>query len=280
MRVTWIPQHRQAGPPSNLRSFCRLVQAGTFENQQSQLSALSINQKESYEIMIRRTIAHVLLGTGAILAATGTAVADTIPDVRITEFMYKAEGSPGEFVEFTNLGPSAVDMTGWSEDDSTRQANKSQHSLSAFGIVQSGQSVIFTEADPNAFRAAWNLPSNVAVIGPYSNDNLGNGDEINLYDASGGLVDRLTFGSNPRADGVSAVPVSASVIGTNNIGGWVLSQDGVAGAYHALGGDIGSPGFSPFAPAPVPLPAAAWLLMSGLGALAPKLRRRKEVEAA
>jgi hypothetical protein len=254
---------------------------GRRENQQSQLNALFVNYKESFEIMIRKTIAHVLLGTGAILAATATAVADTIPDdVRITEFMYKGEGSPGEFVEFTNLGTTAVDMTGWSEDDSTRQPNKSGHSLSAFGVVQSGQSVIFTEADPNAFRAAWNLSSSVEVIGPYSNDNLGNGDEINLYNAQGSLVDRLTYGSNPRSDGISAVPVSASVIGTNNIGGWVLSQDGVAGAYRALGGDIGSPGSSPFAPSPVPLPAAAWLLMSGLGALAPKLRRRKEVEAA
>ena len=262
-----------------MSSLCPIGAGGRLENQQSRLNAF-INYKESYKIMIRKTIAHVLLGTGAILAATGTAVADTIPDVRITEFMYKGEGSPGEFVEFTNMGTTAVDMTGWSEDDSTREPDKSGHSLSAFGTVQSGQSVIFTEADPTAFRAAWNLSSSVEVIGPYSNDNLGNGDEINLYDAQGNLVDRLTYGSNPRSDGISAVPVSASVIGTNNIGGWVLSQDGVAGAYHALGGDIGSPGYSPFAPSPVPLPAAAWLLMSGLGALAPKLRRRKEVEAA
>ncbi len=209
-------------------------------------------------------------------------MADTISseDVRITEFMYKGEGSPGEFVEFTNLGTTAVDMTGWSEDDSTRVPDKSDHSLSAFGIVQPGQSVIITEADPTAFRAAWNLAPSIEVIGPYSNDNLGNGDEINLYDAQGNLVDRLTYGSNPRSDGTSAVPTSASVIGQNNINGWTLSQVGVAGAYSALGGDVGSPGYSPFAPAPVPLPAAAWLLMSGLGALAPALRRRKQIEAA
>jgi lamin tail-like protein len=228
--------------------------------------------------MINKTLVHAMLGAGALLAVSGTALADTLAtseDVRITEFMYKGEGSPGEFVEFTNMGTTAVDMTGWSEDDSTRSPNKSGHSLSAFGVVQSGQSVIFTEADPTAFRAAWNLSSSVEVIGPYSNDNLGNGDEINLYDAQGNLVDRLTYGSNPRSDGISAVPTSASVIGQNDIGGWTLSQDGVAGAYRALGGDIGSPGFTPFAPSPVPLPAAAWLLMSGLSAFAPALRRRK-----
>ncbi len=137
--------------------------------------------------------------------------------------------------------------------------------------------MIFTEADPAAFRAAWGLSASVKVIGPYSNDNLGNGDEINLYDAQGNVVDRLTYGSNPRSDGTSAVPNSLAVVGTNNINGWSLSQDGVGGAYRALGGDIGSPGFSPLA---TPLPAAAWLLMSGLGALAPGLRRRKQALAA
>ncbi len=225
--------------------------------------------------MIRKTFIHAMLGASAILAASGTALADTVPDIRITEFMYKGEGSPGEFVEFTNLGTTAVDMTGWSEDDSTRSPNKSGHSLSAFGVVQSGQSVIFTEAAPDAFRAAWGLSDSVKVIGPYSNDNLGNGDEINLYDNSGNLIDRLTYGSDPRTDGISAVPTSASVIGANNISGWVLSQNGVNGAYAALGGDIGSPGYSSFAP--VPLPAAAWLLLSGFGAFG--LRRRKEVAA-
>jgi predicted extracellular nuclease len=225
--------------------------------------------------MIRKTFIHAMLGASAVLAASGTALADTVPDIRITEFMYKGEGSPGEFVEFTNLGTTAVDMTGWSEDDSTRTPNKSGHSLSAFGVVQSGQSVIFTEASPDAFRAAWGLSDSVKVIGPYSNDNLGNGDEINLYDNHSNLIDRLTYASDPRTDGVSAVPTSASVIGANNISGWVLSQNGVNGAYAALGGDIGSPGYSSFAP--VPLPAAAWLLLSGFGAFG--LRRRKDVAA-
>ena len=225
--------------------------------------------------MIRKTFLHAMLGASAVLAASGTALADTVPDIRITEFMYKGEGSPGEFVEFTNLGTTAVDMTGWSEDDSTRTPNKSGHLLSAFGVVQSGQSVIFTEAAPDAFRAAWGLSDSVKVIGPYSNDNLGNGDEINLYDNNGNLIDRLTYGSDPRTDGVSAVPTSLSVVGANNIAGWVLSQDGVNGAYAALGGDIGSPGYSSLAP--VPLPAAGLLLLSGFGVFG--LRRRKDVAA-
>ncbi|HEY0340045.1 MAG TPA: lamin tail domain-containing protein, partial [Steroidobacteraceae bacterium] len=81
--------------------------------------------------MINKTLVHAMLGAGALLAVSGTALADTVStaeDIRITEFMYKGEGSPGEFVEFTNMGTTAVDMTGWSEDDSTRVPDKSGHS--------------------------------------------------------------------------------------------------------------------------------------------------------
>jgi predicted extracellular nuclease len=55
-----------------------------------------------------------------------------------------------------------------------------------------GESVIFTEATADAFRAAWNLSSGVKVIGGSVN-NLGRSDEVNLYDASSALVDRLTY---------------------------------------------------------------------------------------
>lgn len=231
--------------------------------------------------MINKSLVHALAGACVLAVAAGTVTAATIPDIRITEYMYNPVNSPGEFVEFTNLGTTAVDMTGWSEDDSTGESGKADHVLSAFGLVQPGQSVIFTEADPTAFRTAWNLSSSVEVIGPYGNDNLGRSDQINLYDANGNLVDQLTYddssGKGPRTQGVSGVPGSASVIGTNDAAGWVLSQAGVNGAYASSGGDIGSPGFYP---STVPLPAAAWLFMSGAGLLAPVLRRRQQaVEA-
>ena len=49
--------------------------------------------------------------------------------MRITEFMYS--GASGEFVEFTNVGHVAINMTGWSFDDATR--NPGAHDLSGFG---------------------------------------------------------------------------------------------------------------------------------------------------
>ncbi|NJN88777.1 MAG: DUF3616 domain-containing protein, partial [Leptolyngbyaceae cyanobacterium SL_7_1] len=125
--------------------------------------------------------------------------------MQITEYMYS--GAPGEFVEFTNVGTDPIDMTGWSFDDSSRTPGS--FSVSAFGIVQPGESVILTEANADVFRAAWSLPASVKVIGGLS-QNLGRADEINLYDAAGNLVDRLTYNDQ-------TIP---GTIRTENASGW------------------------------------------------------------
>jgi len=125
-------------------------------------------------------------------------------------------------------------------------------------------------------------PGIVPYVVEGDTDNLGKTDAIYLFDASGDIVDFLSYGTTgPKTDGVAAVPGSASVIGANNSAGWVLLTAGQDGAIHANGasnGDVGSPGYSSFA-TPVPLPAAAWLLASGLGTLTPMLRRRKPSRA-
>jgi uncharacterized protein YjiK/Ca2+-binding RTX toxin-like protein len=172
--------------------------------------------------------------------------------IQITEYSYSAVN--GEFVEFTNTGTTAVDMTGYSFDDNTRLAGS--FSLSAFGTVNAGESVIITETvDVNAFRTAWGLASNVKVIG---GSNLvqatGDGqalqrpDEINLYDNRGALVDRLTYddatiAGSPRTQNISAYTDPAN-LGKNDTTKWKLSAVGdIQGSKtSATGGDIGSPG--------------------------------------
>ncbi len=176
--------------------------------------------------------------------ANVTTLAESTAQIRITEYMY--QGANGEFVEFTNVGTVPVDMTGWSEDDSNRHSGT--NSLSAFGIVQPGESVIFTETPIATFRAAWNLCPAMKIIGPYTTDNLGRSDEINLYNASNVLVDRLTYNDQalggPRTQGISAW-VQAAAIGANNSALWTLSATGdVEGSFASTGGDIGSPGKS------------------------------------
>ncbi len=164
--------------------------------------------------------------------------------IRITEYLYS--GANGEFVEFTNVGSTSIDMTGWSFDDITRHPGV--HNLSAFGIVQPGESVIVTESDPSVFRSAWGLCAGIKITGNYTNDNLGRADEINLYDASSNLVDRLTYDDQslggPRANGASAW-VTAAGLGANNPTLWTLSTVGDSeGSFRSSGGDIGSPGKS------------------------------------
>lgn len=165
--------------------------------------------------------------------------------IRITEYMYS--GANGEFVEFTNVGATAIDMTGWSFDDATRHVGV--HSLSSFGIVQPGESVIVTETTPvSAFRSAWNLCATIKIAGGYTNDNLGRADEINLYDAAGNQIDRLTYDDQtlggPRTQNKSAW-ASAAGLGANQPTQWTLSAAGDAeGSFASTGGDIGSPGKS------------------------------------
>lgn len=222
--------------------------------------------------MIKRNKLSALLA----LAAVGTfASAAQAASIQITEWMYQGLSGNGEFIEFTNMGSTAINMTGWSFDDDSRNAGTV--SLSGFGIVNPGQSVILTESSAADFRAAWGLSSSVAIVGGNST-NLGRADEINLFDNTGALIDRLTYSDQlsmgPRTQGKSANPHAAADIGANTASLWVLSATGdAAGSWTSTGGDIANPGTSAFAPAPVPVPAAAWLLLSGLGALGAMKRR-------
>ena len=210
---------------------------------------------------------------GCVFATATVAAAAFAPlasaQVYITEWMYNGNGGTGEYVEFTNLGTSAVDFSGWSFDDDSR--NSGTVSLSAFGLVNPGESVILTEASASEFRSVWNLSNSVDVVGNNST-NLGRADEINLYDGAGNLVDRLTYGDNAipgsiRAQNISGNPLGLDVLGANNALGWIFASVGdVYGSYIDLNNvDLGNPGT--FALAPVPLPAAAWLLLSGVAGL-------------
>jgi len=167
-------------------------------------------------------------------------------DMRITEYLYKSEGGVGEFVEFTNVGNAAVDMTGWSYDSNL--AVPGSVDLSMFGKVSAGESVILTETTPATFRSAWGLCDNVKVVGG-STRNLGRNDQINLWNAAGSLIDRLDYGDQTypgsvRADGKSAW-VNAAGLGANQALAWTLSSAGdTETSWLAVGNDVGSPGKS------------------------------------
>lgn len=184
----------------------------------------------------------------------------------ISEYMYNGTGAGGEFVEFTNTTQHAIDMTGWSYDDDSRLPGTV--SLSGFGLVQPGASVVLAEDDVAEFEAAWGL-AGVYIVGS-NTTNLGRNDEINLFEENGALVDRLTYGDQNfpgsfRADKISSSGPPA-VLGTNNILPWAAAVLGdIHGAHLSTNGHLGSPGRY------VPEPAALCLLGFGTCMLA---RRR------
>ncbi|TDR39769.1 phytase-like protein with esterase activity [Tahibacter aquaticus] len=180
----------------------------------------------------------------ALCASFATVAACANAQMRITEFMY--DGPDGEFVEFTNVGATAVDMSGWSFDDDSNAPGTV--GLGAFGTVQPGESVLFTDSTAAAFRSAWNLCSGVKVIGG-NTTGLGRADQINLYDAANQRVDRLTYNDQGIAGSIRTKDksgwVSAAGLGQDAILQWTLSSlADVENSRASGGGAIGSPGRS------------------------------------
>ena len=175
------------------------------------------------------------------LCADVTCPAPSGAVVRITEFMHGGIGS--EFIEFTNLDVAPVDFTGWSYSDEGRIPGTVD--LSAFGVVAPGESVLIVESDAASFETDWSL-SGVAIIG-MNTVNIGADDEVNLYDASATLVDRINYGpskfpSSVDAEGFGAWPCVQG-LGMDDIYNWRASSIGDAsGAVSSMAGDIGSPG--------------------------------------
>lgn len=223
---------------------------------------------------MQSTLRTALIAAALSLGATAHAASS----VAITEWMYNGS----EFIEFTNLSGAAIDLTGWSFDDDSRTAGTV--SLSGFGTLAAGETVILAEADAATFRTQWSLADTVKVIGDNAT-NLGRNDEINLYDATGNLIDRLRFGDSSyvpgtiRTQDISGNPASLAVLDGSDATGWVLSSVGDAfGSRASTDGHIGNPGVFTLAPA-VPEPAHFALTLSGLiaiGMVGAKARRRRQ----
>jgi hypothetical protein len=192
----------------------------------------------------------------------------------LTEWMYDSPN--GEFMEFTNFSNDPIDLTNWSQDDSTNVPGK--HAFgSTFGLVQPGESILVTEAPEASFRTAWNLAPSVKVLGGYTNDNLGRSDGINLYDNLNAVIDTLTY--NDQGTGNVAGPRTQNVSGNIPIVGLNAHNASLAVAsfvgdsyqsYASAGGSIGNPGlYTPF----VPEPSSLFLL--AIGTLVSTLRRQR-----
>ena len=190
--------------------------------------------------------------------------------MEITEWMYsgKGAGDVGEFIELTNGGATTIDMTGWSFDDDSRLAGTV--SLSAFGTVDPGESVILTEIPAATFAANWGL-SGVSIIGDNAT-NLGRNDEINLYDATSTLIDRLTYGDQTYSGTVRTQYKSCNIPASGYAQtivqpSWTLATvNDTFGSRMSTLGEVASPG---------QLPEPGSIILWGMGLMTAAWRRRQ-----
>ncbi|MBC8040003.1 MAG: lamin tail domain-containing protein [Opitutaceae bacterium] len=213
-----------------------------------------------------------MLKTLLVAVALGGMSAGAQAAIVITEVMSSSahtgtgNTSNGDWFELTNTGASAVDLTGWSWDDSTGLAGSAN-----FGSVTSisaGQSIIFGE-ETVGFESAWIADwgtSGVTVInlGGTVFQGLGStGDSVIIYNASSVVVTSVTFGTATAGFtfewDTSGQSLALSVLGEN--GAFRASFDGKTSG-EGPGLDIGSPGF---AAVPEPSTFAAFTGAAALG---------------
>lgn len=202
--------------------------------------------------------------TAAALIASATSFSSA--GIYVTELMYSGGGD--EFVEFTNTGPGAIDVTGWTY----QTASAGSYDMSAFGAIDSGESVIITQGDASFFRDTWGLDASVKVIGGYENT-LARNDTITILDASSAIVDVLAYGDGDFDGSVrpreNTANVATEALGANDAYALVASFHGdVFGSWSSTEFDLGNPGSYPSVPAP------SALLTLGAGLAAASRRRR------
>lgn len=214
---------------------------------------------------------------GSMVALLTIAVAPAYAAITITEVAPWASGnSPvaADWFELTNTGSSAVNIAGWSMDDSSGTAGIAP--LTGVTSIAAGQSVIFIEGTGSAnatFITTWfgaTAPAGF-TIGNYSGSGVGlstSGDGVNIFNAANALQASVTFGVADSTSPFQTFDNTAGATGAIS----QLSAVGVNGAFlSASGNEVGSPGTI----AAVPEPANVAMMLAGLGLIGVVVRKRQ-----
>ena len=236
----------------------------------------------------------VLVAVSLALALFNTSTASATTTLRITEAdpYGSSETYNFDWFEVTNTGSIAVNISGWSVDDSSSiTTTPVRGAINGITSIAAGESVILIEssaanlaANKTAFANAWfagNLPVNLQ-IGSYSASGVSfsaTGDGVGLFDNASTPVLQayISFGATTTTGGT--VDNAAGINDTTGASSNVTARSivGTNGGFLSSGNQIGSPGsIANASVSPVPVPAAAWLMVSGLGALGAMVRRRRQ----
>lgn len=225
---------------------------------------------------MNRTSYRFALGTTLAIAALAlNPLTVQAQGLFITEWMYAGD----EFFELTNTSASPIDLTGWSYDDDSRTPGVV--SLSSFGVVAPGESVIVAEVPAGEFRTRWGLSAVVKILGG-NTTNLGRNDEINIFDNNNALVDRLTFGDQNIPGTIRTQNISGfttpEFYGTNDVSRWQLSVVGdvLNSQQSATGGFVANPGRALLPQGNATAPEPGTLALLALGSMAFVVVRRRK----
>jgi len=191
------------------------------------------------------------LSGAAVLASPAHAAATNI---QITEIAYggkvgsSATGGDGEYVELTNEGTVAQDLTGWTYDTgATTPAAGTGIPLS--GTLAAGASLIVTDVTADEFRAEWGLKPSVQVVSNNKTHTLDGGPNgAYVFDASGSVADQVTYASGafPNKKGEAKYPTTATSAPDLSSGWADETVDGAQGSWTSANGAVGSPGASTY----------------------------------
>lgn len=177
--------------------------------------------------------------------------------IKITEAMASSgTGGTNDWIELTNYGTTAVDITGWKMDDNSYSFAVSV-ALSGVTSIPAGKSVIFLEHDTPLtaipeFKTFWGSSLDNVAVGSYPSSGMGvglssSGDGVVIYNAAGTEINRVSFGASItgssfywsyRTDGTVVATAATSTVGTIN--GTIANQVTILSA-NALA-NVGSPG--------------------------------------
>ncbi len=158
-------------------------------------------------------------GTPANIGSPGTLVVAQ-PKLLITEV--NSNATPGDFFELYNYGSTEIDLSGWKWTDSAADPTKLGAFANGTKIPAGGKLVVAGEVtDPTAFKAAWGLDANTAVVA-VGGPGLGKGDGVVILDGNGQVATAINYSGTAFTNGSTTVaPLAKTGGGT------------VAGAEHA-----------------------------------------------
>lgn len=266
--------------------------------------------------MLRRSLEALVLFSLAI----STANAQLSDQLFITEVMWNSshpgsddlgEGghANGDWFELFNASDMEIDMSGFRWDDDDRLSDPDGFTVFPSDFkIQPAETILIVQEDDDTFgfadgfRASWNLPSDLRIFGRDTFADSGpekfsgissNGDEINLYDATGALIQSVTLGEATEGfsqawgfENGAMVDLGLSADGAN--GGFMATSDGSNGrllrdangalvrdangntvvdpntSYVPASLDVGSPGFVfQFTVQPLTVPEICALVSTG-----------------